>query len=318
MKTVLVTGCAGFIGSNFCRLFEKDYSIIGVDNFSRGSHRRNISDRIFFREMDITNASSLESLFYEFPEIHGIINFAAETHVDFSLAGDALFWSTNVLGVRNLAQIALKKKIRILQVSTDEVYGPSLQGENFSEEDRLNPRNPYAASKAAADLLLKSYHESYQLDCIITRGTNTIGPRQSLEKAIPKAIVCFLKDKAFPLYRTPAKRLWLSVEDHCSAIMMAFENGKSGLVYNVSPDSENEMETRLMIEKICQLIGRGKILEVEDRPAYDLRYLISSQKIREELGWKPIRMLSVLSQETVCWYRDNQEWIETHPQWSCL
>lgn len=311
-KTLLVTGCAGFIGSNFCRLYDSEYRIIGIDALVRGSHIKNISEKIIFFKLDITSHYDLINLFQKFPEIEGIINFAAETHVDHSLSNDSLFWTTNVLGVRHMAQIALKKGIRFLQCSTDEVYGPHRGGPSFEETSALNPRNPYAASKAAADLLLLSYYESYRLDYIITRGTNTIGPQQSLEKVLPKAIVHFLKNKPFPLYKTPAKRMWLGVTDHCTAIMSAFQKGQSGEIYNISPDQECEMETALLIDRVRCLMGRGEIQEVTDRAAYDLRYFISPKKSRTQLNWAPKQTLLQLIHDTVLWYQNNIEWIETH------
>lgn len=310
MTNLLITGCAGFIGSNFCGLFEREFEIIGVDILRRGSHPENISKNITFRTMNISSEEQLSELFLSFPRIEGIINFAAETHVDYSLEDDRPFWETNVNGVRNLAKMAIAKKIRFLHVSTDEVYGPSDDGQLFSETDRLNPRNPYAASKAAADLLLLSYHKSYGLNCVISRGCNTIGPRQSLEKVVPKAISHFLMDRPFPLYKTPAKRFWLSVEDHCRAILAIFKRGRTGEIYNVCAGPDYEIETESLVDQIRSLVGKGVINKVQDRLAYDLRYAISSDKIQNELAWGVVKKLPEIIRETVGWYQKHLEWIE--------
>ncbi|MBI2340380.1 MAG: GDP-mannose 4,6-dehydratase [Deltaproteobacteria bacterium] len=309
MTTLLVTGCAGFIGSNFCRLFENEFKIIGVDCMGRGSHPANIPERITFHDLDISRASTVSGLMDSLPHLDGIINFAAESHVDFSLQDDAKFWKTNVEGLRCLARWAIRKKIRLLQVSTDEVYGSSLKGEWFTEKSPLNPRNPYAASKAAGDLLVLSYSHSNGLDGVITRGCNTMGPRQFPDKVVPKAVTCFLKDESFPLYRTSAKRLWLDVESHCRAVKLLFEKGKSGEVYNIASGQDHEIETRALVETIRNIVGKGTIREVDDRAGYDLRYLISAEKIQNEFGWSPRKKLPQLIEQTVLWYHDHPEWI---------
>lgn len=308
-KMILVTGCAGFIGSNFCRLYAPEYDIIGIDALERGSHPKNIPNEIRFQQMDITDCGALNRLFEQESAIQGIINFAAQTHVDHSLEDDEKFWKSNVEGARILAQMALSRNIRLLQVSTDEVYGPSDQGIHFDENSPLNPRNPYAASKAAGDLLLLSYAHAYGLNCVITRGVNTMGPRQSPDKLIPKAIFYFLSGRPFPLYQTPAKRLWISAEDHCRAILTIFQKGQTKGVYNISPPQENEIETHAVVEKIRSLMGRGEIKLVPDRKAYDLRYLICSEKLRHELGWRPQHAFYEMLTQTIEWYIQNQEWI---------
>jgi len=316
MKTLLVTGCSGFIGSNFCHLYGRKFRIIGVDALTHGSHPKNLSDSISFHQIDLRSEEALHQLFQLFKDqsgIDGIINFAAESHVDHSLADDSPFWSTNVLGPRNLAKIALRSKIRMLQVSTDEVYGSSNGSVPFTEEDRLNPRNPYAASKASAELLLNSYREAYGLDVVMTRGSNTLGPRQSPEKLVPKAILHFIKGSPFPLFRTPARRMWLSVQDHCRGVLAAFEKGKSGQVYNLSPKESEEFETSDVVERLRSLVGKGEIKLVDDRPGYDLRYLISSRKAREDLGWAPEENFNETLKNTARWYLNNTDWIESHP-----
>jgi len=279
----------------------------------RGSHPKNLPANIAFRQLDICSEGALNQLFEDHPGIEGVINFAAESHVDHSLADDSRFWATNVIGPRNLAKFALRKKIRLAHVSTDEVYGSSDGKAAFTEEDKLNPRNPYAASKAAAELLLRSYREAYGLDVVITRGSNTLGPRQSLDKLVPKAIFHFLKGRPFPLFRTPARRMWLGVEDHCRAVMAAFKKGESGEAYNVSPNESHELETAQVVEQIRSLLGRGDIQLVDDRLAYDLRYRISSDKIRNRLNWLPREDFRELLCETVRWYLGNFDWIEGHP-----
>lgn len=309
MTTLLVTGCAGFIGSNFCQLFANDFTIIGVDCMGRGSHPANISSAIKFHDLDISCENAVNELLSTYQNIDGIINFAAESHVDFSLHNDKKFWSSNVEGVRHLARAALNKKIRLVHVSTDEVYGPSDNGEHFTENSPLDPRNPYAASKASGELLVRSYHAAYKLDAVISRGCNTMGPRQFPDKVVPKAISYFLADKPFPLYKTPARRLWIDAADHCRAIKVLFEKGRSGEIYNIAPSGDNEIETLVLVETVRKLIGKGTIQEVADRASYDLRYLMSADKIQNELNWSAKTKLSELIENTVKWYLENLNWL---------
>lgn len=313
MKTLLVTGCAGFIGSNFCERFQDEFEIVGVDALTRGSHPANIAPCIKFHRLDILSEDGLRGVFRAHPGIEAIVNFAGETHVDDSLKDDTPFWATNVLGLKNLAKIALERKIRLLHMSTDEVYGPSADNRIFAETDPLNPSNPYAASKAAGDMLLLSYHHSYGLDCVIARGCNILGPRQSLEKLVPKAIFHLQRDKPFPLYRTPAKRVWLSIDDLCLALATLLREGRSGQIYNVGPDHDHEIETAALVGQIRSLIGKGNVTTVCDRRAYDLRYLISAGKIRKELNWTATKNLKQVIEETVAWYQNNPRWVETYP-----
>jgi dTDP-glucose 4,6-dehydratase len=241
-----------------------------------------------------------------------IVNFAAESHVDRSIVGDLAFWKSNVLGTRVLALEALKRRIRLVHVSTDEVYGDACDnGSPWTENAPVAPRNPYSVTKGAAEQMLRCYCHTHDLDVVITRGANTIGPRQFPEKAVPKAVVSFISGKAFPLYRSPARRMWLYVDDHARAVRAALERGRSGETYNIAPEPESEAYTHEVIEQVREIVGWGEIQLVDDRRAYDRRYWISAEKISRELGCKPEVGLEQALRRTVQWYLDNPRWIES-------
>jgi dTDP-glucose 4,6-dehydratase len=242
-----------------------------------------------------------------------IINFAAETHVDRSLEDDAPFWRSNVMGARILAEEAARRGIRLVQVSTDEVYGDGvLCPDPWPENAPLNPGNPYAVTKAAADMMLSVYarRRDHPLDVVITRGTNTIGPRQFPEKALPKAIWCFLNDRPFPLFQTPARRIWMSVYDHARGVEAALQRGIQGQIYHLVPEPECEEYTQRVIESVQEMLGKGEISLVPDRQQYDLRYRLDSTKTRLDLGWQPRWRLEDTLRETVDWYLENRDWLE--------
>lgn len=309
---LLVTGCAGFIGSEFCRQNLKNYNIIGIDKMTPAAHPDNVPVGVEMIRADISDESMMTRILQRFPQIRGIVNFAAESHVDASLHDDSPFWQSNVLGVRVLAKLALSHQIRMVQVSTDEVYGSTEDEQFFLETSELRPRNPYAASKASAELLLHSYFHSYGLDVVITRGSNTIGPRQSPDKAVPKAIDSFLSGRSFPLFRTPARRLWMDVADHAEGVRIVLEQGRAGECYNIAPSADNECLTSELIMRVQRLLGRGEMTLVEDRAGYDLRYLISAKKMQQEFGWQAQIRLDDSISKTVAWYQAHTSWLRSH------
>lgn len=310
MKRIIVTGHLGFIGSAFCELFRDKYEITGVDYAGWGSMQRNLFPGVRDIRADISDAALVRSIVDQVkPE--AIVNFAAESHVDRSNEDDTPFWKSNVLGARNLGLEASRLGIRMLHVSTDEVYGDaSSSSKAWTESSPVSPKNPYAVTKAAAEMLLKVYAESRKtrLDLVITRGANTIGPRQFPEKAVPKAVWCFTNDIPFPLYRTPARRMWLHVYDHASGIEAALQKGRSGEVYNMAPMSDSEAITESVIERVRELVGKGTIQKVEDRDNYDLRYWMEAGKAESDLAWKSRHCLEETINDTVKWYLANQDW----------
>ncbi|MCX7725214.1 MAG: GDP-mannose 4,6-dehydratase [Chitinispirillaceae bacterium] len=311
-KKLIVTGHLGFIGSAFCHMYSKKYEIFGVDFGGWGAMESNLAPNIVDIRADIADTENIKRIIKEIKP-DAIINFAAESHVDRSNDDDFNFWRSNVLGARNLALEASRLGIRMVQVSTDEVYGDAEKNSKpWTEDSPLNPKNPYSVTKAAAEMMLKVYGKSerHNLDIVITRGANTIGPRQFPEKAVPKAVWCFTKGIEFPLYRSPARRMWLYVDDHAAGVEAALQKGKKGEVYNIAPSFESEEMTAEVIEKVREIIGKGRIKLVEDRANYDLRYWMDASKAERELGWKAKYNLSQTLELTVRWYLDNLKWLE--------
>lgn len=288
---ILVTGGAGFIGSNFVRylLSKRDDSVVTLDALTYAGSRNNLADVINhpnhrFVEGDIRDRSLVNDLI---SECNVVVNFAAESHVDRSIDGAKPFVSTNVQGTQTLLDAALDTNIdRFIQISTDEVYGEVRTG-RFSEDDQLNPRNPYAASKASADLLAQSYHKTHDLPILITRTCNNFGPRQHPEKLIPKFIKRAAKGDSLPVYGDGSNvREWIYVEDNCSAINTVIREGSIGEIYNIGSQDER---TNLEVTKaIIEAVGASEdLIEfVEDRLGHDQRYALTTDKI-ETLGWKP-------------------------------
>jgi dTDP-glucose 4,6-dehydratase len=309
---LLVTGHLGFIASTFCEIFRDHYQIAGIDFAGWGSMEENLVPGIGDIRADIADGDRIRALVDEVrPD--AIVNFAAESHVDRANQDDACFWRSNVLGARNLALEASRLGIRMVHVSTDEVYGDAIgSAEPWTEASRIAPKNPYAVTKTAAEMLLRVYCESakYGLDVVITRGANTIGPRQFPEKAVPKAVWCFTKGRPFPLFRTPARRMWMYVEDHVNGVEAALRRGKRGEIYNLAPTSKSEAITEEVIERVRELVGMGEIDKVDDRDSYDLRYWMDASKARESLGWEPRYDLSQTISSTVSWYLANPGWLE--------
>ncbi len=314
---ILVTGGAGFIGSNFIRyILSKypDYRIVNLDKLTYAGNLDNLSDvenhsNYQFIKGDICDQELVERLVKD--KIDVILNFAAETHVDRSIYDPKIFVWTNVLGTQVLLESALKFKThRFIQISTDEVYGTLTQG-SFTESSPLLPNSPYSASKASADHLTRSYFKTFGLPAIITRCTNNYGPYQFPEKLIPLFITNALSDQKLPLYGDGLHvRDWIYVLDHCRALDLVLHEGKIGEVYNVSADYE---KTNIEItELILKILHKPKSLikYVKDRPAHDRRYALDSSKIRSQLGFKPAASFEEGLAETVDWYIANHKWWE--------
>jgi dTDP-glucose 4,6-dehydratase len=311
----LVTGGLGFIGSNFIRQTlskHPNYEINNIDNIGIGANPENLKDlenkkRYLFIKGDISN---FNLIYNALKEVEAVINFAAETHVDRSIADPNPFIQSNIIGTFTLleAERKLSKQIRHIQISTDETYGDITQG-SFREEDRLKPSNPYSASKAAADMLCQAYHRTYGLDIIITRCTNNFGPYQFPEKLIPKTIIRAQKNFPISIYGTGENiRDWIYVLDHCEAVDLVLRKGKSGETYNIS--SCNELSTLMIVKKILKLMNKPEelITHVQDRPGHDIRYSLDSSKIRSELGWNLRHNFELALEKTVEWYLNNEWW----------
>jgi len=322
MKTLLITGGYGFIGSHFIRLLRREnpqWRIVNLDLLTYAGNVDNLADLDFtandpqyrFVRGDIADLALVRQIFEtENPDI--IVNFAAETHVDRSLMDSAPFVRTNIEGVRVLLEVVTQYGIkRFLQVSTDEVYGSLAADEPaFSEDSPLLPNSPYAASKAAADMLVRAYHRSYRTPILITRCGNNYGPYQFPEKVLPLFVTNALDDQPLPLYGDGKQiRDWIHVEDHARAVLHVLEHGVPGEIYNVSADGERMNQT--MAEWILDLLGKPRelIRPVEDRPGHDRRYSLSALKIRG-LGWQPSIPLEQGLSNTIDWYRSQRAWWE--------
>lgn len=307
---MLVTGGAGFIGSNFIRMAIPRGHVVNLDKLTYAGVRETVKDlesreQYTFIQGDICDPHAVAKAMQG---CDAVVHFAAESHVDRSLSDAAAFLHTNVLGTHVLLEEARKRDLPFLMVSTDEVYGQIHEG-SFTEADALHPRNPYAASKAAADRLAYSYWASYGLPVVITRSSNNFGPWQFPEKVIPRFITNLLEGRKVPLYGDGKHvRDWLFVKDNCEAIMACLERGKAGEVYNIGGGNElpNIELTRLLLQEL----GKGEewIEQVPDRPGHDRRYALHTGKAREELGWQPRHSFPVALRETVNWYRQNQWW----------
>ncbi len=333
---MIVTGGAGFIGSNFI-LYElkkdPEIFIVNVDKLTYAGNLENLKEvendpRYVFRQMDICDAEGISALFDEF-DIDTVINFAAESHVDRSISDPMVFIRTNVLGTATLLNIAkdkwsdgnggFREGVKYLQVSTDEVYG-SLGPEGFFREDTpLDPHSPYSASKASADLIVKSYYDTFRMPVNITRCSNNYGPYQFPEKLIPLFINNIRHRKPLPVYgKGENVRDWLYVVDHARAIDTIFHNGKVAETYNIGGFNEwkNIDIIHVLIRTVDRLLGRAEgadddlITFVTDRAGHDMRYAIDSRKLQRELGWEPSLQFEEGIELTVRWYLDNQDWMD--------
>lgn len=333
MKTYLVTGGAGFIGSNFVLYMLKkheDIRLVNVDKLTYAGNLENLKSvegdpRHIFVQADICDREAMTALFGQY-DFDAVINFAAETHVDRSITGPEIFVTTNIGGTMNLLQCAKNAWCRDgkwaegkkdLQVSTDEVYGSLGETGYFTETTPLDPHSPYSASKTGADLLVKAFHDTFGMPVNITRCSNNYGPFQFPEKLIPLMIHNAKAKKGLPVYGDGMNvRDWLYVEDHCKAIDMVAENGRDGEVYNVG--GHNERPNIFIVKKIIEIlhdavdpsIDETLIQYVEDRKGHDRRYGIDPEKIKSELGWYPETTFEVGIEKTIRWYLDNEAWLE--------
>ncbi|WP_214041228.1 dTDP-glucose 4,6-dehydratase [Methanoculleus sp.] len=312
---ILVTGGLGFIGSNFIRQMlveHPDDSIVNLDKVTYAGNPDNLKDiagdpRYTFVRGDICDPEVVGSVFREHP-IDAVVHFAAESHVDRSIHDSSVFVRTNVLGTHVLLEEALSHGIkRFIHVSTDEVYG-SIRSGSFRETDNLNPSSPYSASKAASDLLARSYHITHDLPVIVTRCTNNFGPYQYPEKLIPLFATNLLEGKKVPVYGTGKNvRDWIHVADHCRAVDFVLRHGEPGEVYNIGGD--NEKSNLEITEEILKALGKDEsmIEYVPDRPGHDWRYSLDSSKLRA-MGWKPEFDFETALRATVQWYTENEWW----------
>lgn len=313
---LLVTGGAGFIGSNFVIYMLKqhpDYEIINVDALTYAGNLENLKSvqhhpNHTFVKADITDAKAMNDLISQHVDV--VVNFAAESHVDRSILEPDIFVNTNVLGTQVLLDAARKYNIKkFVQVSTDEVYGTLGETGLFTEETPLAPNSPYSASKAGGDLLVRAYHETFGLPVNITRCSNNYGPYQFPEKLIPLMISKALADEQLPVYGDGLNiRDWLYVEDHCCAIDLVIHQGRNGEVYNIG--GNNERTNMQIVKTILHELGKPEslITHVKDRPGHDRRYGIDPTKTMTELGWKPKHSFETGIKETIQWYLDNKDW----------
>ncbi|PDY48790.1 dTDP-glucose 4,6-dehydratase [Bacillus pseudomycoides] len=314
---VLVTGGAGFIGSNFVRYFLKKYPDCRVINYDLLTYAGNLSSikdieplsNYTFIQGDIRDAEKIQAVMQDY-KIDSIVHFAAESHVDRSIQGPMQFYTTNIVGTAVLLEAAKTFGIqRFLHISTDEVYGSLGETGYFTEETPVSPNSPYSSSKASSDLIALSYFETYKLPVIVTRCSNNYGPYQYPEKLIPLMITNAMEDKELPVYgRGQNVRDWLHVFDHCTAIDLVLHNGRDGEIYNVG--GNNEKRNIEIVETILEKLGKSKsmISFVPDRLGHDWRYAIDSSKLQVELGWKPIYSFTEGLEDTIDWYRKNEQW----------
>jgi dTDP-glucose 4,6-dehydratase len=314
---LLVTGGAGFIGSNFIRHIlhtRPDYEILNLDKLTYAGNLENLSDiksnpHYKFHKGDICDAEVVEALLHE--SVDGVVHFAAESHVDRSIADARDFIRTNVQGTYTLLDAARRARLpRFIHVSTDEVYGSLPPGRSAHEARPLQPNSPYAASKAASDLLVRSFYQTYRFPAIITRASNNYGPCQFPEKLIPLMISNALEGKKLPVYGDGLnERDWVFVEDHCRAIDQVLHSGRPGEIYNIAfgrPVTNLEV-----VRSLLRILGKSEdLIEfVADRPGHDRRYALATSKIEHELGWRPEVDLPAGLLRTVEWYRAHAEWV---------
>lgn len=332
MKKILVTGGAGFIGSNFIRYMlskYKNYKIINLDKLTYAGNLENLKDvednpNYTFIKGDICDKELVEEIFSQ--DIDYVVNFAAESHVDRSIMDPEIFVKTNVLGMVTLLNAAkkaweqgdgFKEGKKFLQVSTDEVYGSLGETGYFTETTPLDPHSPYSSSKAAADLIVKAYYDTYKMPVNITRCSNNYGPYQFPEKLIPLMINNCLNKKSLPVYGDGLNvRDWLYVEDHCKAIDLVLHKGKIGEVYNIGGNNERtnieivKMIVSYIHDNVDSSVDESLIKYVEDRKGHDRRYAIDATKIKEELGWYPETKFEDGIKKTIEWYLKNREWLK--------
>jgi len=332
LKTMLVTGGAGFIGSNFIHLMLKkhpDYKIINLDALTYAGNLENLKSaegnpNYVFVKADIRDRAAVAGIFDKY-RIDYVVNFAAESHVDRSITDPEIFLSTNIIGMQVLLETAkahwklepdnkysreYREGVRFHQVSTDEVYGALGKNGMFVETMPLMPNSPYSASKSSADLIVRAYHETFGMPVTITRCSNNYGPYQFPEKFIPLMINNCMNDKPLPVYGDGMQiRDWLHVSDHCEAIDCVLHNGFNGEIYNVG--GNNEKANIEIVRLIISTLGKSEnlIKHVKDRPGHDRRYAIDNTKITTKLGWHPLYTFEDGMKETIEWYIENTEWV---------
>ena len=332
MKRIIVTGGYGFIGSNLVRmLLEKKYQVLNIDNLKYSSNKYNLiglnSKYYKFKKIDINNQLALFKTFKNFKP-NAIFNLAAETHVDRSIDDPSAFIRNNILGVFNLLEAIKKfndkskKNIKLVHVSTDEVYGDIPNPKRSDETHCYKPSSPYSASKASADHLIMSYIRTYKLNAVITNCSNNYGPRQFPEKFIPKIIYNIINNKSIPVYgKGINSREWLFVSDHCNALIKILKKGKSGEKYNIG--SNINLTNISLVKIILNTIKKNKLLEikknvkikfVKDRPGHDVRYAINSKKIQKKLKWKQKFSFSQGILLTLKWYIENEKYFNLIPK----
>lgn len=337
LKNTLVTGGAGFIGSNFIHYIFKetkfDGKIINVDKLTYAGNLENLveidnkygGERYFFRKVDICDFDEIKKIFEKY-DIDTVVNFAAESHVDRSIFGPKDFIQTNIMGTFNLLEVAREvwkkedySQLLFHHISTDEVYGSVEEGKYFLESTAYQPNSPYSASKAASDHLVRAYYKTHGLPATISNCSNNYGPYQFPEKLIPLMILNILEEKNLPVYGDGKNvRDWLHIEDHCSAIWGILNKGKAGETYNIGGDNEweNIKLIYFLCEKIAKIKGKDKdyhkklITFVKDRPGHDRRYAINCDKIRNELGWERQFDFEEGLDATIKWYMNHQDWID--------
>lgn len=311
---ILVCGGAGFIGSAFIRNYLKNNpnsKVTNLDVLTIGSNLKNLKDvennpNYKFLQEDIQNESTIDDLV---KDVDVVVNFAAESHVDRSIANPKPFLETNILGTYSILEAIRKNDKQFIHVSTDEIYGDAHGQDSFDENSQFNPSNPYAATKAAADHLVSSYHRTYGINCITTRCTNNFGPNQFPEKLIPKTIIRLQKNLKVSLYGDGSQiRSWIYVYDHVQAIESLISKGKPGNIYNIT--AYEEIPNKTIVEKILDILEKphSMIEYVGDRPGHDKRYSIDCSKIENQTGWKPKYEFDDALKQTVEWYLKNQSW----------
>jgi dTDP-glucose 4,6-dehydratase len=318
MPTLFVTGGCGFIGSNFVRYVlesEPDTSVLNFDALTYAGNPANLDDlrdhpRYRFVKGDVTDRDAVRAALA--PGAQAVIHFAAESHVDRSILDSGPFVRTNVLGTQVLLDAAREARVeRFVHVSTDEVYGSLGETGYFTEDTPLAPNSPYAASKAASDLLVRAYHHTFGLPAIITRCSNNYGPYQFPEKLLPLFITNLMRDEPVPVYGDGLNvRDWIHVRDHCAAVAAVWRRGRPGEVYNIGGRSE---KTNLeLTHALLDLLGKPRTLirYVADRPGHDRRYAIDCAKIERELGWRPGVTFEQGLRDTIAWYQTNKAWVE--------
>jgi len=337
LKNILVTGGAGFIGSNFIHYVFKNTlfegKVINVDKLTYAGNLENLAEienkygkeKYFFKKVDICDFEKIKKIFEKY-DIDAVVNFAAESHVDRSIFGPKEFIQTNIMGTFNLLEVARecwrnkeKEEILFHHISTDEVYGSIEEGGYFYENTAYKPNSPYSASKASSDHLVRAYYKTYGLPVTVSNCSNNYGPYQFLEKLIPLMILNILREKNLPVYGDGKNvRDWLHVEDHCSAIWEILNKGKVEETYNIG--GENEWENIKLVNFLCEKIAKIKgkdedyykrlITFVKDRPGHDRRYAINCDKIKQELGWSQKFDFEKGLDTTIKWYLDNKVWVD--------